>query len=193
MSYMPQDRFVFKRFDQIGNLDAEEDQVFLDSCFVDTGELAVLRNTSDARRLVLGRTGSGKTALLRQLLETEDRAILIKPESLALSYISNSTILNFVAQLGVKLDIFFKLLWRHVFTVELLKHHFNLKADAAKPGFFASLGNIFRDQKHKQALEYLRSGVRVSGKIQITESRKLRPHWRVICRPRSKRLSCQFR
>jgi len=45
----------------------------------------------------------------------------IKPESLALNYISNSNILDFVLQLGVSLDIFFRLLWRHVFVVEVLR------------------------------------------------------------------------
>jgi hypothetical protein len=59
------DRFLFKRLDVIGHLDAEEDKAFLTSCFVDTGELAVLRDCADARRLVLGRSGAGKTALLQ--------------------------------------------------------------------------------------------------------------------------------
>jgi hypothetical protein len=55
----------------------------------------------------------------------------------------------------VKLDIFFKLLWRHVFTVEILKAHFELHSEVAKAGLFRSFGNIFRDQKHNQALAYL--------------------------------------
>jgi hypothetical protein len=149
------DKFVFKRLDVIGHPDAEEDKAFLADCFVDTGELSVLRDCGDPRRLVLGRSGAGKTALLQKLTEAEERTIVIKPESLALSYISNSTILNFVSQLDVKLDIFFRLLWRHVFTVEILRAHFHLDSEAATVGFFKGLGNIFRDQRHNQALAYL--------------------------------------
>src|ERR1700688_2500028 len=103
MSPIPQ--FRFRRQDTIGAADAQEDS-FLDSCFVDTGDLEVLRDCQDPRRIVVGRTGSGKTALLLRLASTEERTIDIKPESLALSYISNSTILRFVSDMGVKLDIF---------------------------------------------------------------------------------------
>ena len=51
---------------------------------------------------------------------SRDNVIEVQPESLALAYISNSTILQFVHDLGVNLNIFFRLLWRHVFTVEIL-------------------------------------------------------------------------
>ncbi len=132
-----------------------EDSKFLNECFVDTGDLQTLRDCSDPRRIILGRTGVGKTALLTRLSEIEERTISIPPESLALGYISNSTILNFLQQLGVKLDIFFKLLWRHVFTVELLKYHFKICNESSKVSFFSMVSNLFRDQKHKKALAYL--------------------------------------
>jgi len=121
-----QDRFIFRPLDTIGAAAAEEDIEFLKDCFVEQGYLEVLKDGKDTRRILLGRTGSGKTALLSKLLETEERCIEIKPESLALAYVSNSTIIQFVSELGVDLDIFFKLLWRHVFTVELLKQHFGI-------------------------------------------------------------------
>lgn len=108
------EQFRFRRHDTIGVADAEQDTEFLPACFVDTGDLGLLRNTRLPPRIVVGRTGSGKTALLNRLLETEPRAIRIPPESLALPYISNSSILTFVSALGVNLDIFFRLLWRHV-------------------------------------------------------------------------------
>ena len=117
------DTFRFRKHDIVGAADAEDDLDFLRSCFIDTGSLRVLKNCADPRRIVLGRTGSGKTALLKRLAEAEERVIEVHPESLSLGYISNSTILRFFSSLGVNLDIFFKLLWRHVFTVEILKHH----------------------------------------------------------------------
>jgi len=95
--------------------------------------------------------------LLLELRRSEDRCISVEPESLALVYISNSTILQFFSELGVKLDIFFKLLWRHVFTVEILKYHFKIDTEEAKAKFWDAIKNMFRDKKHAKAVEYLRT------------------------------------
>jgi hypothetical protein len=111
---------------------------------------------ANPRRLVLGRTGSGKSALLIKLANTEERTIEVRAESLALSYISNSTILQFFSGLGVKLDIFFRLLWRHVFTVELLKVHFRIRDESDRKSFIEKICNRFRDKKHTKAVDYLR-------------------------------------
>lgn len=153
-----QAKFRFRKLDRIGAIDAEEDSTYLDQCFVDTGLLTVLRDLADRRRLVLGRTGSGKTALLLRLARSEPRCIRIEPESLALPYVSNSTILDFVSKLGVKLDVFFRLLWRHVFTVELLRHYFALETESDSLGLWQRMQSMLsgnRD-KHKEALEYLK-------------------------------------
>jgi hypothetical protein len=119
------DKFKFKKLDSIGSADAEEDENFLRDCFIDTGDLEALGKMNDPRRIVVGRTGAGKSALLLRLAGSQDRVISVRPESLALAYISNSTILQFLSDLGIKLDIFFKLLWRHVFTVEILNISFS--------------------------------------------------------------------
>ena len=150
------DKFRFKRLDSIGAADAEEDKQFLEHCFVDVGDLEALRDCDDSRRIILGRTGSGKSALLLRLGVAEARTIQVRPESLALAYISNSTILQFFSDLGVKLDIFFRLLWRHVFTVEILKHHFKIDTEDDKQTFLERLRGLFQDRKHQRAIEYLR-------------------------------------
>ena len=148
-------RFRFRKLDSIGAADAEEDAPFLKECFVDIGDLYALKDFSDPRRIVVGRTGSGKTALLLQLKEMESHVIEVQPESLALAYISNSNILNFFTELGVRLDVFFKLLWRHVFAVEILKHHFHIQSEAEKASFLLKVKSIFKDKKDEKALEYL--------------------------------------
>lgn len=84
------DKFRFRRLDTIGAAAAEEDKGFLQECFVATSHLHLLQDCKDPRSIVLGRTGSGKTALLHRLAEIEPRTIEIRPESLALAYISNS-------------------------------------------------------------------------------------------------------
>src|SRR4051812_9132915 len=117
------EKFRFRKLDKIGVAAAEEDKETLRECFIETGALDALRELENPARIVVGGTGSGKSALLIRLGEMEQRVIAVPPESLALSYITNSTILAFLSQLGVKLDIFYKLLWRHVFVVEILKAH----------------------------------------------------------------------
>ena len=150
-------KFRFRLHDNVGVADAEQDHLFLKKCFVDVGDTAILRDCDDSRRIVLGRTGAGKTALLYQFVEHQDNVIEIKPESLALAYISNSTILQFVHDLGVNLNIFFKLLWRHVFTVEILKAHFKLDSEQATVPVLERIKNLFsgRSRKHAQAMDYL--------------------------------------
>lgn len=145
-----QPRIVFRKQDTIGAADAAEDELFLEACFVDTGALSVLRDPKRSERIVVGRTGSGKTALLRRLAQTPN-VIEVKPENLALAHISNSNILRFFADVGVNLEIFYKLLWRHCFCVELLRHKFG-----KDPGIFARLQARFKGKEHSRALAYLR-------------------------------------
>lgn len=150
-------QFRFRNTDSVGAADAVDDGNYLQTCFVDTGLLDILRDCSDTRCIVVGRTGSGKTALLQRILESPGQIVVIEPDNLALSYVSNSTILRFLADLGLKLDIFYKLLWRHVFTVELLKKRFATVA-AARPqqsSLVDWIRSLFADKKHQRALKYL--------------------------------------
>lgn len=147
--------FRFRRHDTIGAADAEEDVAFLRECFVETEDFAILRDCDDPRRIVVGSPGSGKTALLSQLRESEERVIEVRPESLALAHVSNSTILRFFAALGVNLDIFFRLLWRHVFAIELLREHFNIRTEEDAVGTLRKLYAVFKTDEYRAAIKYL--------------------------------------
>ncbi|HZF53423.1 MAG TPA: hypothetical protein VE093_32460 [Polyangiaceae bacterium] len=149
------DRIVFRKQDTIGAHDAEEDGGFLAECFVDTGDLAVLRDFTRSERIVVGRTGTGKSALLLRLLDLEDRAIEVKPENLALSFISNSTILRFFEELGVNLGIFYKLIWRHAFCVEILRKHFNKSPGNERVSLLEKVRAFFKGGQYASALQYL--------------------------------------
>lgn len=149
-----QKEFKFRKHDSIGAADAEDDKYLVD-CFIDTGDLETLLDCRGPHSIVVGRTGSGKTALLKMLENRAQRFIIIPPESLSLSYISNSTILRFIENLGVNLDIFYRLLWRHIFTVELTKKHFNIQSEEDKRNFWQKIWQRFTDQKNRKALEYL--------------------------------------
>jgi hypothetical protein len=155
MAKKESDKFKFRRHATIGAAAAEEDDRFLSVCFVDTVDLDTLIDCKDPRRIILGRTGTGKTALLNRL-SAEANTIVINPESLSFNYLTNSTILKFFLDAGVNLDLFFKLLWRHVFTVELLKRRYNINNETAKQSFLSRLGSVFlRDKKKERAVKYL--------------------------------------
>lgn len=151
-------KFRFKRNSDIGAADAIDDNKYLSHSFVNTGDLSILRDSSDPKCIVLGRTGAGKTALLQKLLEEEERTIKLDPDNLALTYIANNGVLKFFAEIGVNLDIFYRLLWRHVFAVELIKTHYHIVDEKSSANFWRDVLSRLSGNKAKQsALDYLRS------------------------------------
>jgi hypothetical protein len=150
------DKFVFRPLDSIGYPDAQEDHEFLANCFVDEGYLAVLSDCAKPERVVIGRTGAGKSALLEMLLEEQgDRVKRFLPETLALNYVSDSPVFGVLKGLGVNLDLFFNLLWKHVFAVELIRWRFEITDSFAQQNIFQTLAATFNPAQRK-ALEYLR-------------------------------------
>jgi hypothetical protein len=151
---MPQ-RFTFRKHSSIGAAAAEDDASFLKTCFTDTGELTPLLDCHDPKRLVLGRTGSGKSAIIWHLRDAS-KAIDLDPQSLAFNHITNSTVLQFFLAAGVKLDLFFRLLWRHAFTVELLKWRYNIRSEAESRSALSRLwALVSQDRNKERALKYI--------------------------------------
>ncbi len=150
------DQFRFRKHDSIGAADAESDNEFLIDCFISTGDLETLEDCSFPTRVVVGRTGAGKSALLSGLRNRQEHVIELRPEVLALNYITNSQVLRFFEKLGVELDPFYRLLWRHVFTVELLREKFGIINEEKKNEFLNWVAGTFQRDKGKQrALRYL--------------------------------------
>jgi hypothetical protein len=140
----------------VGETSAEEDEALLSACFEDTGYLHELTSTSSPKCIVLGRTGSGKSALLSEIERREKNVIRIDPENLSLNFISNSDIIQFFEKLDIKLDVFYQLLWRHILAVELIKTKKQIYNEAASKNWIGSLLSKFRsDPKKMRAIEYL--------------------------------------
>jgi hypothetical protein len=151
------DKFIFRSNQTIGAAAAEDDGAYLSECFVDNGTLSIIRDCDDPRCILIGRTGAGKSALLSCLREQEEHVIQIDPFSISLSYLSNSTVIQFFLEIGVKLDLFYWLLWRHIFCVELLQERFGVDSEDKFKRFLVDIWNyITRNRKHEMAIDYLR-------------------------------------
>jgi hypothetical protein len=149
-------QFRFRKNETVGAEGAEQDEEFLGDCFYDQGDLDALRDCAKPTCIVVGRTGAGKTALLMELVDKEEHAIQLEPESLSLQYLSNSTILKYLDDLGVNLDLFYKLLWRHVFAVELIKEKWKIKSEADKNGFLQWVLSLLpKNKAREKAINYL--------------------------------------
>jgi hypothetical protein len=152
---MSNDQIRIKKNTNLGSSEAESDTEMLSQCFVDNGDIEALMNCKEPYSIILGRTGMGKTALILKIMADAEHAVKIDPHDMAFKYIENTNLLDFLDTLGVNLDIFYKLLWRHVLVVELLKIRYD------KISFNQWLGDfITRPQVNvarKEALEYLQS------------------------------------
>lgn len=154
---MSVNQFIFRSNQTIGAAAAEQDGQYLSECFVDTGVLETLLDCEDHRCILVGRTGAGKSALVAQIRAEGEHVMLIHPDSLSLAYISNSNVINFFSEAGINLNLFYRLLWRHVFVVEVLKERFGIDSEQRKQSFFANIwSSLVRNRKHEIALEYLR-------------------------------------
>jgi hypothetical protein len=154
---MQSKHFIFRSNQTIGAAAAELDENYLRECFVDTGVLDILLDCEDHRSILVGRTGAGKSALIAQILLSSEHAIQIRPESLSLAYISNSNVINFFLEAGVNLNPFYRLLWKHIFIVEILKERFDIDNEQKKQNFLTTVWNsIHKNRKHEMALDYLK-------------------------------------
>lgn len=154
---MSVNQFVFRSNQTIGAAAAEQDEQYLSQCFVDTGMLSILLDCEDHRCILVGRTGAGKSALIARIREEGEHVISINPDSLSLAYISNSTVISFFSEAGINLTLFYRLLWRHIFVVEILRERFGIDSEQRKQSFLGNIWNsIVRNKKHEMALDYLK-------------------------------------
>lgn len=137
--------------------EAAEADGLLEYAFVESGDYSTIASKTDHKCLLVGRTGAGKSALLKRIHEVNpDHCIRISPENLSLPYITNLQAIRYLDSLDVNLDTFWQTLWRHVLLVEILKHRYKVNSPAAKVNFFESLRSKLQTDRTKQAaLDYL--------------------------------------
>ena len=118
------DEIIFRRDMEIGNLSAEADQDFLDSCFIETAEYNEIKNYENRKMIILGRTGAGKTALLNKAKEEADVVVDIKPNVFVLQYIDNVPFIRQLKEEKINLEVFYKFLWLHEILSSIVKNYF---------------------------------------------------------------------
>jgi hypothetical protein len=142
----------------IGNNAAESDDEFLFDCFIHYPPVESCRDPRQPGMILGGRTGSGKTAILRNLARTEERVHEIDPGEMAMSYVANSDILNFVQAIGGDLDLFFQILWKHVLCIEFIRLRWKIEDETTSKTVFTWLNERFhRDARKKKSLQYLKA------------------------------------
>lgn len=139
----------------LGGEHAEAD-LLLEQGFYESAYYQAISSRQDSRAFIIGRTGSGKSALL-QHLETElpEHVIRINPENLSLPYIINLGAVQYLSTIGINLDPLFSALWKHVLLVEIIRHRYKINSPAAKQTFLESLIEKIKNNPSKRlALGY---------------------------------------
>ena len=94
----------------------------LDSYYVNNVHLESAINENSKKSFFVGRTGIGKTAILKQVeKKTEKNIISIDPEDFAFKIIARSQILEKLTLCKINLDLFYKTMWKYIFVTEVLK------------------------------------------------------------------------
>jgi hypothetical protein len=140
----------------LGGEQAEADPL-LDRAFVEWAGYLAVESKTNPRRFLIGRTGSGKSAVLQRLEEVHPRHVIrINPEDLSLPYIVDLGVIRTLDAIDVHLDPLFIALWKHVLLVEIIRHRFNVDSPTKKRTVLQTLRDTFsRDASKQAALEYL--------------------------------------
>lgn len=118
------DHFVLKG--GIGTIDAERD-IFLESYFWETQVFNDLtcfdeEDFSFTKRVIVGRTGSGKTALLKKINSLPSmKSVSIEAESMIFEHIKNNVFINSLIENDIDIRIFYKSLWLHVLLIKVIE------------------------------------------------------------------------
>lgn len=150
-------RPIIARNLSIGAIAAENDDSYLFECFIHLPIFAEVTNFQNSKSILLGRTGCGKTAILRYIEETTDNVFSIDPTQMALEYVASSTAIRLFEENGVDMSLFYQLLWKHVICVEIIRQRFHVNSEKESANFFIRLFDSLRtNERKRKALEYLR-------------------------------------
>ncbi|EPM0361355.1 P-loop ATPase, Sll1717 family [Klebsiella aerogenes] len=120
--------FIFRNNDEIGKLEAESD-TYLDSCFLETSIFKGImnfdpseKNPDFTKRIIVGRTGSGKSALLKKILDEGSIKVYdkIEAENTIFEHVKNNVFISSLNDSGIDLRVFYKSLWLHALLIKVI-------------------------------------------------------------------------
>jgi hypothetical protein len=140
----------------LGGEQAEADPL-LERAFFEWAGYVVVEARDDPHCFLVGRTGSGKSAVLQRLEDGQSRRVIrINPEDLSLPYIIDLGVIRQLDALDVHLDPLFIALWKHVLLVEIIRRRYRVDSPTRKSTVMETLKETFRrDRSKEKALEYL--------------------------------------
>lgn len=149
--------FQFEQGFNVGGITAESDPL-LESCFLTTKHYELIADINSPHFALIGRSGTGKSAIIERISSEFEHVIRIKPETLAFQFLGSSEMVSNLRKHNINLDYFYKLLWRHVFVVEILKHFF--PEEARRVSLIRQLlervqVKAKRDRERDRAISYL--------------------------------------
>ena len=149
-----------------GVCNAEIDDEFLFDCFVEYPLVDSARRIGSPAMVLSGRTGSGKTAILRYIEKVSEHSTVIDPFEMSMSYVSNSDALRFLEAVGADMDLLFQVLWKHVLCLEFIRLRWSVDSVEKSKGIFSRIVDTFsRDDRRKKSIAYLQEW---QGKFWIT-------------------------
>lgn len=155
--------YKFRNNDEIGKLEAETDS-YLDSCFYESNVFKGLinfdsteKNPDFTRRIIVGRTGSGKSALLKKILSKGSIKIhdTIEAENTIFEHINNNVFISDLIAKGIDLRGFYKSLWLHVLLMKVIPAVYRSSYQSFFDEVKGLIGGKKRPYKPEIANEYI--------------------------------------
>ena len=163
---------ILKRGIGIGSGNAENDDEFLFDCFVDYPPVGESMRMTSPAMIIAGRTGEGKTAILRHIERECEHSTMIDPSEMSMSYVSNSDALRFLTAIGADLDLLFQVLWKHVLCIEFIRLRWDVDSTQKSKNIFTRITDRFyRDERKRKAINYLQEW---QGKFWITMDQNIK-------------------
>lgn len=140
----------------VGGQQAEADPLLRES-FYETTQYDEISSRDGIMSFVIGRTGSGKSAMLQRIEDENPKHVIrVTPEDLSLPYIAELGAVRHLEKNDVHLSPFFIALWKHIFLIEIIQHRYSMTSPSAKQNFLSTLmAKVSQDSSKLAALEYL--------------------------------------
>lgn len=125
----------------------------LDSYYVDNEFYQRAISNASKKAFFIGRTGSGKTAILEKVRKESKKTIIsINPEDFAFKIMERSPLLKKLTECQINLDLFYKTMWKYIFITEILKR---IYGNQRKSWFQEKIGKYIQNTTATRAYKFL--------------------------------------